>query len=607
MLTDRVGGKMLSIGGQQFQRGFGTHANSVLRVLLNGETDSFSAWVGGDDEVGKLGSVEFVVTGDGRELYRSGVMHGGDTAKRVMVDLHGVQLLVLEVKMVGNNNNNDHADWAGASFQVSGASPVAYSGSGALTEILTPKPGPQPRFTGPQVFGVRPGSPFLFRVSATGRRPLTFGAENLPAGLTLNPQTGIITGTAGKAGTYEVKLTARNELGSATRDFRVVVGERICLTPPMGWNSWNCWAGAVNQDRVMRSAEAIINSGLADHGWSYVNIDDTWQGRRGGPFNALQGNEKFPNLKALCDNIHALGLRAGIYSTPWVSSYAGFPGESSNSEDGAWIRSEKDERGYGPFSFEQNDAQQWAAWGIDYLKYDWGPIDLPHMQKMANALRSSGRDIAYSLSNSAPYELAPDFARDANCWRTTGDITDNWGNMSGIGFSQDPWCFFAGPGHWNDPDMLVVGNVGWGEQQHPTHLTPDEQYTHISLWCLLSAPLLLGCDLEQLDPFTLSLLTNDEVLDIDQDPLGKPARRVAVSGETEVWCKYLEDGGEAVGLFNQGTSPAIVTAQWPDLFVRGKQQVRDLWRQKDLGVFTGHFETTVPPHGVVLVKMTPVG
>jgi alpha-galactosidase len=374
----------------------------------------------------------------------------------------------------------------------------------------------------------------------------------------------------------------------------------------MGWNSWNCWAGSVDADKVLRSARAMVSSGLANHGWSYINIDDTWQGQRGGEFKAIQGNEKFKDLKALCEQVHALGLKIGIYSTPWITSYAGFPGGSSNNENGQWDnKADTGKWVHGRFRFHENDARQWAAWGIDYLKYDWHVLDVPHVEDMATALRFCGRDIVYSLSNSAPFERAADWARLANCWRTTGDITDTWESMNGIGFSQDKWKPFGGPGHWNDPDMLIVGHVGWGPQLHPTKLAPNEQYTHISLWCLLSSPLLLGCDLEKLDDFTLNLLTNDEVLDVNQDPLGKQAGRVAVSGDLEVWAKDLEDGSKAVGLFNRGFVDDKVTVKWSDLGISGKQVVRDLWRQKEVGEFNDQFDAPVPPHGVMLVRLAP--
>jgi alpha-galactosidase len=192
-----------------------------------------------------------------------------------------------------------------------------------------------------------------------------------------------------------------------------------------------------------------------------------------------------------------------------------------------------------------------------------------------------------------------------NCWRTTGDITDTWSSMAGIGFGQGGHEKFASPGHWNDPDMLVVGYVGWSARVRPTRLTPNEQYTHISLWCLLCSPLLIGCDMTKLDDFTLNLLTNDEVLEVSQDPLGQQAGRVAKERTSEVWAKNLEDGSKAVGLFNRGEEQTIVSANWADLNLIGKQTARDLWRQKDLGTFSAQFQAPVPRHGVLLIKLTP--
>lgn len=592
----------LTIGGEAFEKGLGTHSESLLFIALKGGTDRFTARVGVDGEVTNRGSVVFEVIADGETLFTSGVMRGGEPAKPVDVDLRGVKTLLLHVSDAGDGDTYDHANWAMAAFEVSGEAPVTIAAPGEEPIILTPKPAPAPRINGAKVFGVRPGNPFLFKIAATGDAPLRYEADNLPAGLTLDSATGIITGAVAQAGEYTAALRVSNELGTASRDLRIVVGEAIALTPPLGWNSWNCWAGAVDQEKVLGAARAMVASGLIDHGWTYVNIDDTWQAPRGGEFNAILNNPKFPDMKGLCDEIHGMGLKAGIYSTPWVKSYAGFPGGASNSADGAW---NPQDNGHGQYGFEEADARQWAQWGFDYLKYDWNPNDVPHVSKMADALRASGRDVVYSLSNSAPYDLADQWKRLSQCWRTTGDIVDTWGSMSGIGFSQDGWGYYGGPGHWNDPDMLVVGRVGWGPNLHPTRLTPNEQYTHISLWSLLASPLLLGCDLERLDEFTLSLLTNDEVLEVNQDPLGKQARRVQVEGRTEVWSKFLEDGSRAVGLFNRGEQETTVTANWADLGIRGPQTVRDLWRQQDLGSFDGQFSASIPRHGVVLVRVIP--
>ena len=482
------------------------------------------------------------------------------------------------------------------------------------TGILTPKPPATPRINGPTIYGVRPGSPFLYTVPATGNRPMLFTAQGLPSGLLIDTATGRITGVLNRKGEYVVALQAKNALGTTGKTLRIIVGEQIALTPSMGWNSWNCWAGAVSQDKVLRSARALVSSGLSQHGWSYVNIDDAWQGRRDGPLNAIQSNEKFPDMKALCTEIHDLGLKAGIYSTPWVTTYDRHVGGSSLNPQGTWT--EKDSKGnttggqlpfaLGKYSFVKADARQWAEWGFDYLKYDWAPVSIPETREMSAALRASGRDIVFSLSNNgdgAVFPIVGELSKLANSWRTTNDIDDHWNWVKKIGFSQDPWAPFSGPGHHNDPDMLVVGHVGWGKP-HPTKLTPDEQYTHISLWCLLSSPLLIGCDLEKLDDFTLGLLTNDEVLAIDQDALGKQAVTISKVGETCVYAKPLEDGSIAAGLFNLGPVASAVSVKWSDLGIKGRRMVRDLWRQKDLGVFSDQFEAPiVAPQGVVLVRI----
>jgi len=381
----------------------------------------------------------------------------------------------------------------------------------------------------------------------------------------------------------------------------------------MGWNSWNCWADSVDATKVRQAADAMVASGLADHGWTYINIDDGWQGVRSGPRRALQPNEKFPDMKGLAEYVHGLGLKLGLYSTPWVRSYAGYAGGSEGGPVGP-VTPEARQRGHhhGDTTFEDADAREWAEWGIDYLKYDWAPWDVPSVVRMHDALRRCGRDIVYSLSNTAPFEQAAEWSRLANCWRTTSDIRDTWRlrdsgflGVEDIGFSQDRWRPFARPGHWNDPDMLVVGHVGWGPQLHPTGLSPDEQRTHISLWCLLAAPLLLGCDLTRLDDFTLSLLTNDEVLAVHQDPLGRQAVQV-VSGPAEIWARPLEDGSLAVGLFNlHDRETQMIRVEWSALGLLSPASVRDLWQRADCGVHGTGFEVRVPSHGATMIRVSP--
>jgi alpha-galactosidase len=445
---------------------------------------------------------------------------------------------------------------------------------------------------------------------------MRFGAAGLPAGLSIDSQTGRISGVLEAPGTYLVKLSAENTLGRAERDLRIVAGERLALTPPMGYNTWNCWGSQIDDAIIRKNAEALVKTGLSQHGWTYINIDDGWAGGRGGKYNGLIGNQKFPDMRALCDYIHGLGLKAGLYSTAYRLTYEGSPGGSTDDPEGRFDSSLKPPNGrqvgkYRPF---YNDARQFADWGVDYLKFDWWVAGADYAQEMSDALRVSGRDIVLSICNGAGFtwmgsdEHADRLSRVANLWRTGVDIVDTWGSVVSHGFTQDHWAHLAAPGRWNDPDMLVVGRLGWGKNQHPTRLTPDEQYTHISMWSLLSAPLLLGCDLTRLDDFTLNLLTNDEVLDVDQDPLGYQARLVSrpQQGQTEIWIKEMEDGSKVAGLFNLAGQESRVRLAWTQAGVSGPQKVRDLWRQKDLGVFARAYETAVPAHGVVLVRLSSV-
>lgn len=484
------------------------------------------------------------------------------------------------------------------------------------TAILTPASPKTPEIHGAKVFGVRPGAPIFYAIPATGDRPMEFSADGLPEGVALDPATGWITGASKQAGTYPVMLHAKNSLGVTDRAFKIVVGHDIGLAPAMGWNSYNTYGQKVNQAQILAAAHAMADSGLAQHGWSYVNTDDGWQGPRGGEFNAIQPNPGFPDIAGMVKEIHGLGLKAGIYSTPWVTSYGRRIGGSSEDPDGKWDasfakvnphdHSQKFPFAIGRYHFATQDAKQMAQWGFDYLKYDWAPIHAPDVKEMDDALRATGRDIVFSLSNNGLYTLLNEIKEVspyANSWRTTDDVHDKWEMISNSAFGEDPWAPSARPGHYNDPDMLVVGVIGWGHP-HPTRLTPDEQYTQVTMWCLLSAPLILGCDLQKLDPFTTSLITNDEVLDVDQDSLGRQAMCVSKDGDLNVYAKPLEDGSWAVGLVNRGVAAAPVTLHWGDIHLTGPQVVRDLWRQKDIGSFNNEFSANVAPHGVVLVKVT---
>ncbi len=605
-----VGGNGLSIGGRKFDNGLGTHANSYLRIQLDGNAKKFRAQVGVDDEeAGQPAMVRFSVIGDGQTLWQSGMMKGGDAPEQADVDLTGIKKLLLFVNNGGDSIDFDHADWADAGFVMAQGSPATIPPPPPEPGvILTPASGPEPEIHGPKVYGCRPGHPFLYTIPATGDRPMKFSARGLPHGLKLDAKTGFITGTVNTRGNYRVTFKAKNKSGSAEKQFTIICGDKIALTPPMGWNSWNCFASAVTEDDVKAAADAMVASGLINHGWTYINVDDFWQVNHAssdptlkGPYRDAQGrvlpNPRFPDMGGMAEYLHSKGLKAGLYSSPGPWTCGGCVG--------SW-------------EHEQLDAQQYSDWGFDYLKYDWcsyGDIvhgsgvdyDRKPYQVMRAALDNVPRDIVFSFCQYGMGDVWKWGAEiGGNSWRTTGDITDTWPSMSHNGFSQSNLAPYAGPGHWNDPDMLIVGNVGWGSNLHPTHLTPNEQYTHISLWCLLASPLLIGCDMTKLGPFTLSLLSNDEVLAVDQDSLGHQASRVSQEGSTEIRSRDLEDGSRAVGLFNRGEDSQTITAKWSELGLTGKQIVRDLWRQKNLGTFNTTFETIVPRHGVVLVKISPL-
>ncbi len=621
-------GNTMTIAGQTFERGFATHAVSSLLVLTEVKATSFTAKVGLDDEMkGHEPAVEFEVYGDGQKLWASGVMHIGDSAKECSVALAGIKKVELVVADGGNGNYYDHANWADAKFEVAGVTTLeTFNPIASEPYILTPKPSTEPRITGAKVFGVRPGSPFQFMVTATGDRPMEFSAENLPVGLELNSQTGIITGKLTKKGTYEVVLKAENAKGTAERNFRIVCGEEIALTPPMGWNSWNCFAHEVSAEKVKSAADAMVKSGLTNHGWTYINIDDFWNNYRDSEDASLRGelrdasgkivpNKRFEDMKGLADYVHGLGLKIGLYSSPGPWSCGGCAGS---------------------YGFEELDAETYAEWGFDYLKYDWcsygNVIDgLPDNDpyKVSSLSYNGGSELETAM---APFKLMGDYIRKqprdivysvcqygmsdvwkwggsvgGNCWRTTNDITDTWVSVKNIALDQDKSAPYAKPGNWNDPDMLVVGHVGWGNT-HPSKLKPDEQYLHISLWSLFAAPLLIGCDMEKLDDFTLNLLTNDEVIDVNQDPLGKQGTCVQTIRDLKIYVKELEDGSRAVGFCNFGIEKVDMDySDFEKLGIKGDVTVRDLWRQKDIANLDAGSEKLaikVPAHGVLFYKFS---
>lgn len=625
-INTSVDGKTLTIAGETFDRGFGTHAESSLLIKLNGKVKKFSALVGLDDEMkGHDPAVEFEIYGDNKKLWSSGIIKLGDKAKPVSVSLEGISQLELVVTDGGNGPYYDHADWVNAKFETDGLTTLeTFNPIASEPYILTPKPAPTPKINSARIYGARPGSPFLFRIPATGDKPIIFTAKNLPKGLKIDSETGIITGKVDTKGTYEVVLNAKNAKGSASKKLKIEIGDRIALTPTMGWNSWNCFGHEVSADKVKRASDALVKSGLVNHGWNYINVDDSWQFNRDGKDPLFKGkmrddkgyiltNSKFPDMKNLADYIHGNGLKMGIYSSPGPWTCGGCTGS---------------------YGYEKQDAESYAKWGVDYLKYDWcsygGVLDsLPEndlnkvsslnfqgggdldkgvkpFKIMGNLLKQQPRDIVYNLCQYGMGDVWK-WGDDANAqsWRTTNDITDTWASVKNIALAQDKASAFAKPGNWNDPDMLVVGIVGWGNP-HQSRLKPDEQYLHISLWSIFSAPLLIGCDLEKLDDFTLNLLTNDEVIAVNQDALGKQGVCLQTIGELKIYVKELEDGGKAVAFANFGREKVNMSYKdFKKLGISGNQVVRDIWRQKNIAKINsdkGNLALDIPAHGVAFYK-----
>lgn len=442
-----------------------------------------------------------------------------------------------------------------------------------------------------------------------------FAATGLPRTLLLNPSTGIISGHAPtESGEYAVMLTASNAQGKATRNFKIVVGSKIGLTPQMGWNDWYTHYDRVTDKDIRAAADAMIASGMADYGYQFVSIDDGWATKPGSEDPQLNGkardaagailsNHRFPDMPALTAYIHARGLKAGIYTSPGPTTCANFEGS---------------------YQHESEDAHQFTKWGFDLLKYDYcsyqklvpaptlDQLQAPY-RKMGAILKTIDRDIVFNMCQ---YGLGDvwKWGREVggNSWRTTNDVgvlgdaklpAFYHGGLANAAYDKD-----AGPGGWNDPDYILIGAVGnprdYAAPAKPADLTPDEQYSYMSMWALMASPLFFTGDMARLDRQTLNVLCNAEIIDVDQDPLGKQGRTIRRTQEELILSKPLEDGSIAVGLFNLTTTSQMLSVSWADLGISGgAQSVRDLWRQQALGSFKEAYRVEVPPHGVAVVRI----
>jgi alpha-galactosidase len=600
----------MTIAGQTFSNGVGTRIKSTLWIDLAGKAERFKASVGIDDDTGHIvfyTKHNFKVIGDGRKLWESGPMDFHNPAKNIDLDIRGIRTLVLTVVNAGDLGSYVQTDWADARFIVNGADPVTIPAPVDEAIILTPAPAASPRINGPQVYGCRPGSPFLFRIPASGNRPMHFSATGLPAGLKLDNTTGIITGKVLKRGDYTVVIKAQNKNGTDSRLFRISCGDKLALTPPMGWNDWYTHFGNITDQKMRQAADLMQRNGMADVGYQYINVDDCWmnaestsdKGRVGPLRNAagdIQPNSYFPDMKGMTDYIHERGLKAGIYSSPGPTTCGGYGASAGH---------------------EAQDARQFANWGFDFLKYDWcsygevvgrGPYTSVQMQKpfrdMGKYLREQKRDMLFNLCQYGMDSVWKWGAEAGQSWRTGADLGLDIDIFYDVAIKNAmDYGSWSRPGGWNDPDYLQIGFLS----NAPCKLSPTEQYSFMSLWCLLASPLFYSGDMAKLDDFTLNILTNAEVIAVNQDPLGKSAIVTDIDSvhETLVMVKDMEDGSKAVGLCNQGLFPAVVKYKWKD--VMGQRNVRDLWRQKDLGVFENEFSATVPARGVVMLRVSQAG
>ena len=504
--------------------------------------------------------------------------------------------------------------------------------------------GAAPQFNGARVVGIYPGTPLIYSLVVSGERPISFSAKNLPVGLKLDSQTGIITGTLTNKGEFTFTASAKNAAGKASAKIKIVCGDHLALTPPTGWNSYDCFGDNVVESEVLANAHYIAEK-MQPFGWDTVVVDYCWSdpgahdnnrnARANAPLTAdkfgrmMPAPNRFPSavdgsgFKPLADAVHALGLKFGIHimrGIPRNAVNATLPIEGSvfSAVDAA---NTNDKCVWCPdmFGVSSNAAGQawydscarlWAAWGVDYIKVDdlSRPYHTAEVEMVRSAIDRSGRAIEFSTSpGETPVADAQHILTHANLWRVSDDFWDNWKSLDHEFTLAARWHNFAAPGHWPDADMLPVGHLSVSHRSvgndRRTHFTHDEQLTLLSFWCLLPLPLMVGANLPDNDAWTLALLTNPEVIAVNQDALGHAAQPVTNAPVgVEIWTKKLADKSLAVGIFNRSKTNAPVNLVWKELGLRAIPVVRDLWVRKDLPK-SKTFAAEIPAHGCVLLKV----
>jgi alpha-galactosidase len=460
---------------------------------------------------------------------------------------------------------------------------------------------------GPETIGVVPEKPFLFLIPATGEGQITYSAKGLPQGLELDTKTGIVKGMTAAQGEFNVELTVTDSKNSVTKTVKLVSNPKaLALTPPMGWNPWYVWGCTINDQKIRDAADLLVSTGLAAVGYNYINLDDCWQGKRDADGNMVP-NEKFPDMKALADYVHSKGLRIGMYTGPGKTTCGGYQAtEDLDYESGV--------------SYLEKDVQLYAKWGFDFIKYDYcifprdPKVDQYYKskqpalyQRMTDALAASSRAMVHMICQYGKNNVW-DWAAavGGNMWRTNDDLADTWPAVLRNGFGNIKYSSYAGPGHWNDLDMLIIGKANWpmklgdydipGTEPRPTQLTKDEQLTHMTLWSMMASPLLFSSDLTQLDPWTLSLLTNTDMIAVNQDSLGAPVEKVW-DGDKIVLKRPLADGRIAVAMFNLNSKEYNLAFTDKMIGLTGKTfTVKNVWTN-EIMKDVSKVDVPVPAHG----------
>lgn len=489
----------------------------------------------------------------------------------------------------------------------------------------------KPQINSPELFGVRTGKLFFYTIPVSGSRPMEINVKNLPKGVSYDKKKGIILGNIATGGKYKIEVIASNKSGSAKKYFTIVAGDQLALTPPMGWSSWYSYGRKAKETDILKTAQLMKHYGLEQYGWSILEIDDPWTNQpddkdsiwaqlhhkvnkdvyeyHEGPNNLpdrkgivrdgngmLRPNQHYKNIEQTVKQIHDLGFKVGIYSSPGPLTCGGVAGS---------------------YGHELQDAKYFAKAGFDYLKYDWcsyGVFAKDNSEEelmkpytlMGDALKEQQRDIIFSLCQYGMGDVWKwGYKTGGQLWRTGGDVRDNWPSVYTAFKKLADKSEYVQPGRWNDPDILQVGAVGAESREgNSNHLSKEEQRTVMSMWCLLSAPLFIGANMEHIDPFTLSLLTNNEVIAVDQDALGKAANlKLTLDNKVEVWTKELYDGRTAIGLLNPTDSQQSFDFQFSSINQNSIYLVRDLWQKNNLGRQLKSLPCKIPSHGILLITL----